>query len=837
MSDAGRLADEFLSGNSTNESNSRSRNAAALIDEFLKNQPPETDRQYEVGGGLRGMDRARLAFGADTAAEKQAIFQKRYPEGDVVRRNNELYFRKTQEEAFQKIDPSMFSDPGKMRDLPLDVLEFVAQEGPVLAAELAAFSVLKKPPVVAAAKAKNLLGQVLSGVRTRPGFMGQGKPGMLENTARAAAGGFVGEQSRQLAQALSGTQFETPSEQLSRSAQMGIYSGLGEVATKPLVAVAKAAKGIPLATTLDNVGRALGAEKRFRLPHLTPGQTVRNPILARWERMGRTLSTRMITHFDNQIKEASRTWRGLMRSNADASTVTRNIRNAVAQAEKNIWNPTKRRLRWKALDSDQTGRAILDGVMKWDDLASKEVNRLYDVARAAGTPVYDISGLRTISKEISEGVRYSADPKIVNTGLLDETGKVITRESPQSKRIGEGLQNGVARAIKTINEMKDGLPSVTHSNGRVDDGTEQLNKLRQSLWDLKTPAAGDVLRQEHRDAAALYSQITKALKNPIVDTSESAELWSNAAKAASDRFTVLDKSVLAQILKTRSKSGSSQLIRSIVANGKQSDIIDLKEILKGTDFAPIIDSVAADIFENPSLLKTMDQDVLKEVFSREPGLLKDMGEIAENISLFKTLGSGMTKAFNDNVNQRKAMMQFFKTATPRDVANFLEMVSGQPESASLIKQMIIDGIGDVATAGGKEFDAKAFVKQIKDFADVGLFTSSSRGIFTKDEMRNINELRKYLMVSSGMNMKDVGTSMQAAELVSPVGGVKAVPGMLKGIALVGGLGKLLTSKAFSRIIRGRSRTIVAGDFDPGFVKAIAATLAADLGRDSNEEIE
>tara|TARA_R110001599_G_C12011259_1_gene638040 strand:- start:201 stop:779 length:579 start_codon:yes stop_codon:yes gene_type:complete len=181
---------------------------------------------------------------------------------------------------------------------------------------------------------------------------------------------------------------------------MGIYSGLGEVATKPLVAVAKAAKGIPLATTLDNVGRALGAEKRFRLPHLTPGQTVRNPILARWERMGRTLSTRMITHFDNQIKEASRTWRGLMRSNADASTVTRNIRNAVAQAEKNIWNPTKRRLRWKALDSDQTGRAILDGVMKWDDLASKEVNRLYDVARAAGTPVYDISGLRTILKRL-----------------------------------------------------------------------------------------------------------------------------------------------------------------------------------------------------------------------------------------------------------------------------------------------------------------------------------------------------------------------------------------------------------------------------------------------------
>ena len=267
MSDAGRLADEFLSGNSTNESNSRSRNAAALIDEFLKNQPPETDRQYEVGGGLRGMDRARLAFGADTAAEKQAVFQKRYPEGDVVRRNNELYFRKTQEEAFQKIDPSMFSDPGKMRDLPLDVLEFVAQEGPVLAAELAAFSVLKKPPVVAAARARDLLGQVLSGIRTRPGFMGQGKPGMLENTARAATGGFVGEQSRQLAQTLSGTQLEAPSEQLSRSAQMGIYSGLGEVATKPLVAVAKAAKGIPLATTLDNVGRALGAERRFRLPH------------------------------------------------------------------------------------------------------------------------------------------------------------------------------------------------------------------------------------------------------------------------------------------------------------------------------------------------------------------------------------------------------------------------------------------------------------------------------------------------------------------------------------------------------------------------------------------
>ena len=800
-------------------------------------QLPATDPEtkFETGEGLQGLIRGGLAFWGDTAAEKYSHFKKSYPEGEIVRnpKDKELYFRKTGEGPFQKIDPDMFSDPGALRDFPLDLLEFGAQEGPIIAGEAAAFGLLRRPPVATAAKAKTVLSQILSRATTRPSALGT-QAGALENTGRAAGGAYVGETARQLAQTLSGTQNESLSAQSGRAGEMAAYSAGGELVVKPLIKVGKAVKGIGFAKTVKRTAPALRAEARFTLPHLTPGQTTVNPTLARWERMGKTISTKMLNHIENQLDSAERAWRKLTDSDAAPGNVSANIDRAVDEAEKSIWK--KANVRWRSLDSAQTGEEILSGVMKWNKLARNKVNRLYDRARAAGTPSYDITDLKTIADDVRRGVRYSAPAEEVGTGILNELGEQITREVPVDRRLGEQLNKAVRDVIETIENLNPDLPSVTHPGGRIDDATEQLKTLREQLWDIKTPAPGDVPRQEQRDALRLYEQLTQVMKNPVIDTADGARLWGEASAAAEQRFMKLDKTIIAQVLKSKVKGGASALAHSIIATGKQSDLLDLKSVMKGVDFNRIANFAAAHIFDNPSLLKTMDKDVLGTLFSKAD--LDNIKAVANDFEAIRAVGGDVAKAFADNVVPRKGLTQFMLSATPKKMDDFIETIRAQPESIDLIRRTILDGIAEDSIVK-ETFDPKRFVDIFYKLDDAGLFRQGK--LWTKDQLQDIKDLTRYIELSQGVSKADVGSSMQAAEAVSPqqlTKGVEALPNFLHKIALIGGFGRMLTSKTFSKLVRGRHRKRPSpgqAGWDSAFLRGMSAILAGSAGRSSEEE--
>jgi len=834
------IVDDFL--NPENNDSNDSDAARRVVDEFLTGQSGgASEQEFILGEKLGGGIRAGLAFWGDTAAEKYRHFKESYPQGEIARNpdDGELYYRKTPEGPFNKIDPNMFTDPGGWSDLPSDVLEFGAQEGPTLLGEAAAFLAVRRPPVAAADMARTLLGRVLGGIRTRPSAFGE-RASWLENTGRAALGAGAGEMSRQLAQTLGGTQRETTGQQLGRAGEMSVYAGLGELAAKPIIKGIGAIRGIPLARLREGVDPALAVAKRFRLPHLTPGQTVVNPILARLERMGRTMSTKMITHFEDQIESARKVWGSLVNSGANPNTITANIKRAVDNAESAIYR--RANVRWKSLDSARTGEAIVAGVMKWDELARKSINRLYSRARSAETPTYDISNLKTLANDVREGVRYSAPPEEIATGLLDVSGAPITREVARDRRLGQQLNQAVREVVETVKNLNPDLPSVTHAGGRIDDATEQLKELRQQLWDIKTPAPGDVLRQEHRDAARLYGAISKVMNNPILDTEDGAKLWQEAAQEASDRFMKLDKAILMQVLKTDVRGGASDLARSIIARGNQSDLEDLKDVLPGIRFMDISNFAAREIFDNPALLKTMDRDVLKTLFRQSD--LDNIRGIVDDFERIRTVGADLSKRFADNTNQRKGLTQFLLGATPRQTEDFIETISSHPESIDLIRQTVLDGMAESAIVRDS-FDPATFLSNYYKMDDSGLFREGA--LWTSDQLQNIKDLSRYIEVSSGLSksqIQDAGTSLMAAEAVSPTAlatqGLSALPGMLHKVLLIGGFGRLLTSPAFSRIVRGRHRRSPGpgrARWDSDFLRGISAALAADIGRSSEEETE
>jgi hypothetical protein len=834
------IVDDFL--NPENNDSNDSDAALRVVDEFLTGQSGgASEQEFILGEKLGGGIRAGLAFWGDTLAEKYRHFKKSYPQGEIARNpdDGELYYRKTPEGPFNKIDPNMFTDPGGWSDLPSDVLEFGAQEGLTLLGETLAFAALRRPPLAAADRVRTLLGRVLRGIRTRPSALGE-EAGWLEHTGRAGLGAGAGEVSRQLAQTLGGTQQETTGQQLGRAGEMAAYAGLGELATKPIIKGIGAIRGIPLARLREGVDPALRAAKRFRLPHLTPGQTVVNPILTRLERMGRTMSTKMITHFEDQIKSARKAWSSLVNSGANQNTITANIKRAVDDAESAIYRQAN--VRWKSLDSARTGEAIMAGVMKWDELAKKSITRLYNRARSAETPTYDISNLKTVADDVVEGVRYSAPSETVGTGLIDAAGVPITREVPRDRRLGQQLNQAVREVVETVRDLNPDLPSVTHAGGRIDDATEQLKELRRELWDIKTPAPGDVRRQEHRDAARLYDAISKVMNNPVLDTEDGARLWHEAAGAASDRFMKLDKAILMQVLKTDVRGGASDLARSVIARGNQSDLEDLKDVLPGIRFMDISNFAAREIFDNPALLKTMDKDVLKTLF-RQPDLDNIRG-IVDDFERIRTVGADLSKRFADNTNQRKGLTQFLLGATPRQTEDFIETISSHPESIDLIRQTVLDGMAESAIVRDS-FDPATFLSIYDKMNDSGLFREGA--LWTGDQLQNIKDLSRYIEVSSGLSksqIQDAGTSLMAAEAVSPTAvatqGLSALPVMLHKVLLVGGFGKLLTSRAFSRIIRGRHRRSPGpgqARWDSDLLRGISAALAASIGRSSEEETE
>ena len=477
--------------------------------------------------------------------------------------------------------------------------------------------------------------------------------------------------------------------------------------------------------------------------------------------------------------------------------------------------------------------------MKWNDLARKEVNRLYDRARSVESPTYDISGLKALADDVRAGVRYSAPPEKIEIGILSELGEPLTKEVAQNKRLGEQLNKAVREVIETIANLNPDLPSVTHSSGRIDDATEQLKALREQLYDIKTPAPGDVVRSEQRDAMKLYNALTQAMRNPITDTADGAKLWAEAAGAAEKRFMKLDKTIIAQILKTDKKGAASALVSSLMATGKQSDLLDIKSVLRPKDFDILTSFAAGKIFKDPRLLKTMDEDVLNTLFGKSD--LDNLRAIADDFENIQNLETGLAKSFRENAVSRKALTDFLLSATPRKMGDFIESVRLQPESIDVIRRTILDAIAEKSLVD-ETFDPKRFIAIYSKLDDAGLFRKGK--LWADDQLEGIKDLRRYIELSSGVSRAsaDAGSSLMTAQAVAPTQivdqGPQAIPNFMHKIALIGGFGRMLTSSAFSKFVRGRYRKIPGpgkARWDSDFLRGMSAILAGSLGRQSDDE--
>jgi hypothetical protein len=776
------------------------------------------------GPGLEDLSvRADIAafYRPQTAAEANRVFKETYPDGEVIRDpdDKELYFRIGKDDAYRKLDPDMISDPGRLRDLIYDVAEFGAREAPIFVGEGLAFAGTKSPSA-------------------------------LGGTARAFTGAGTGELVRQLSQVLSGKKEASADDMFSQAAETGTFSAGGELVAKPFIRGYKMLRGKKIAPTVaidPTAARAIAAETRQDLPIVTPGQTVLSPIIKRFETMGRQFSPKMIEFFQTQKSEGVKKFREIASKLDEKGDVVRRaplnlsvaLKSAAAEAEQRIFRPLGRLYpNYSSMTSAQAGKQILGGVVEWDELAKRQVTAAYDEARQVATPTYDVGNMISSATDVLSGTKIATKPRLVAGKLVDQYGDPVMETVTEQTRVGE-LTKEVRKAAELIRDMDPNLPVVDG-----DDATDQLMRLRTTLWDAKTPAPGDVFRQVNRDAAVLYNALTEVMDNPIVDLDDAQGLWKEAAQSASRRFAVLDKAVIGQILKTKVKGGESQLARSLVNAGKQSDIDDLRNLLPKGKFDSLRTFVAGELVRDPAKIKSMDGDVLNSLFG--PRQIQDFQNMADDVA--KLRSSQMAQTFADNVSDRKAAMQFLAGATPSQTDAFIKTVKESPAILQEIKTTLLNGIADLSYDATKKFNFNQFSSALDRLKDAGLFRKN--GLWTRQEMQAISDFRAYFNRIAGPSSGDAGVSLMSAEVLSPAQFARGKEGVstiaiqaLHQIALVGWLGRALLSPTVSKFLRGQAQKKRPRTGEPEVLSElgtnqlrgfIAATTAAAMAGEEEE---
>lgn len=403
--------------------------------------------------------RARLGFN-DTTAEKQAAFQETYPEGQLFKGQGTegLYYRKTPQDSAAPVDPGAFDQPGNVfsniinnPEALSDVADFAGAVPPILGE--AALMIPRKIP----------------------------GPKIL----KAFAGAFAGESTKQGMQSALGTQRDEIGEQFGRAAQEGALAATGEALTKPLIGAMRLMKGGAALSLKTGARAAQRVADRLGLPGLTPGQAARSGLISRIEGQAGAMLKTIEEYVEKGATQTVSTIRRLGLKGSE------NLGQQLSNAAKGAENKVKRLISLSPVGNQRAGKAIKKGLQEWDDTAVANVNVKYNKARAAGTPTYDINDVKRVADEIAEGTPGLGQKETVEqtSDILDEFGRPMQLDPVETQKIlqlEEAMEGELDRVIKDIRELQPDLPPAPSMQGPV-DGTEQLNALRQRLWDLKTP--------------------------------------------------------------------------------------------------------------------------------------------------------------------------------------------------------------------------------------------------------------------------------------------------------------------------------------------------------------
>jgi len=702
--------------------------------------------------------RSALSFKGDTIEEKQIAFKKAYPEGELAMDtySGRLTFRKNPNEPMAFVDKPFLQG---IKDL--DAKEFLTD-----VMELT-YSVPHLAPEI--------------GLAISP--IGRGW-GFLKNIGVYGGIGATGEGLRQVGQEMSGTQKESFTEAYrDRPLKSGLYSAGGATAGKLLENIASGVRGYGGGGLfkVQEEGRNLQqATKELGMPEPLPGQVLTTGF-------GSTLIKRLTAQSKmtyGNLGDYVRNMEDSLRGAIDAlgnkesfNAIVNGITKSAKDAENNLLKEFKNIP--KDANFVTAGKNIQKAIVNYEKTSGNEVTLAYNVAKNLAknkNVTLDFNNVVSVAKNLKKGVEAELK-KIVNK-------QKTTNISPLDKEL-----------LNVVNDIIKINPNTITP--------EIAMALRQRLFDLKTPNAGEVAKRAEYLAGKLYDSITKSFDNPKAIGDENfTRAWKLANRKASTRFSNLEQISIRNALKTdQPETIAKNMVNSYSAsnNAQIRRLLGTNKTTRQKNWKKIephfISEIIGDGTNILTNLKKFDKFTLNSLIGSEN--VRVISRIANQMENFKKLPVRTVEV--DNLSVRPYMAELLKGTNFRNVAGLEDLLKSNPKALDSFRAGLLDNIVQNSTImkeGRILFNYDSLKNTLKQ-----LEASDVLKILKPEQLKS---LKNAEYVTNMMKvMDDMGASLQAAEAIGGVRGfrMKAIRTILENA----GVGRFLASKWGRRLLIGGAK--------------------------------
>lgn len=814
------MADPFMDEfNRARASQSRSSGKDPFMKEFKAAQAERAKRtageavgQSELGDiRMAPSMRFAISFG-EKLKEKQAIFEKRHPQGKLKRLpgTGTIVFQEDPSKPFSPVDPKEFS----VREGFADLLELLGEDAGPIAGETAL-------------------------------LVGTGGASLLLTAGRAMLGAVLGEFAEEGGEIALGISDETLGETGRRAVASGTLAPIGVGIGRGVEKLVNIPRGGGL-LRLSDTGRAqVQAFERLGLGLPTPGQVSDSPIVRRLEGQSGAVGRALTDFFQGQQAAVE----GAFRRIQDPKAANR-ILDTMQKTEERLRNKALGALRMAKKDFAETADNIKKAVAEWDTASRQYVDALYARARSIEEPIFDpneVERIQTLAAVELFGVRSYAKPtarptqtvvKQLPRGRIRQTkpaGPAPEQTVPLSEP-GPSLKD-ILRKLRDIDPQLRTV-TTTIDGQRVEiPVVEQLRTIRQELFDLKTaPTVGAegvpiTRRAEQAAAGRLFKAVDDLLFNPANGSPAYMKAWRGAGQAARERFAAAEKAILIEAAKTDTPV---KLLARITGPNSFDELRTLRSILSPKRFEDLQGAFKTRLLETSNVtsrLDSFDKETLSMLLS--PGELKAFRQYGKSLDKIKKLD--LAGIAEETGRANLAVERLVRTATPGQTDLFTQSLKEMaPEDRLTFRAATLDYLfrqGVVKGPKGETVVSGDMIEAAYERLErAGLDTLLKRS--KRETIKDIELAARTLALSR----RDAGTSILAAGVTraavrEPLQGNILDP--LFEIAQLMGIGRFLTYGWAQRLLIGSSKKI-----EPSAFAAIAGAgliqMTSDLDRLESE---
>ncbi len=540
---------------------------------------------------------------------------------------------------------------------------------------------------------------------------------------RQALGALTGEIVEQAGQSISGVQAQPPSGIFGEALTEGGFSAIGGFAVSPFVAAKNIATGRGALRVGEEGLSTIQAAKRIDpeiADMLTPALVTDNPAITLTERQ----SAALLPGLRRRYRLLAEKLNTAVAKRSDQSAILKTV-SRVQSGMKRLSDEFIGTIGKKGTAMSKGGAALQKGVEEYSVASRNIVSGLYKAARSIEEPMFDFSPIFNTAGDLLKGAKGIVDPKI----------------KAQIKAL---------RAIQGPIQL---------SNGRPLSITDQIRNVRTQLYALQHVEPGARPDQLTGQATDLLKSVNRVLDSPTNANKVFREAWAKANKAASERFSTLEK---APIIAAAKSQNPADLVKTYAKPGQVDHLLSIRSTISPKRWNEFVDSFYTDLLSDPSLaskkFSKFDQETLDVLIPRSDQ--KMWRSVIQGLDRINSVG--VDDIAERQITNKNFIDSLIRSADPRKAETLAAAAMKTKGMKDSLRAGILEWAWDGVVTQGKNtlnVNREVLSGRIKELKRSGMWrhlSTSDRKIIADAEVVS----RAFGMVA------DAGTSIQAAEAVS-----------------------------------------------------------------------